>query len=456
MYKKARFGIFMLLSVLVVFSMLLSACAKKAEPTEAVEAQPEAGESAETQPEAATPTKLVVASFYPLDQVSGWAGMVEKFKAEHPGVEIEVQVTGWNDYMPKLLSQIAAGDPPDVAGVENSPFPAFVEKNMLTDLTPYMEKTSGFNPKDFFPHLLDRYTYEGKVYGIPYDAQPYAMLFFNPSLFDAAGVAYPTADTTWPELVAMAKKLTVTDASGAITQYGIVGANEERAFIFAWNGRYVDDLRNPTKCMLDSAETQKGLQFMVDMMYTDKVTLTPAIQESLGGSSMVDLFVSGKSAMLFGGFWNAVENPEGFAAINAKLVMGPTGPDGNRLYATGGTAYTVLNGSKNPDLAWEFIQYFMGKVGTEEAYKSAKGGAIYPPGNIDAFDWYMQQPVKFVDTIQADKDALGYIMFAPYNLAWNEINDKCITPNMDLIKRNTTSVEEGTQTICTCVNDMLK
>jgi multiple sugar transport system substrate-binding protein len=319
-----------------------------------------------------------------------------------------------------------------------------------------MERTEGFNPDDFFPHLLDRYTYDGKVYGIPYDAQPLAMLFFNPGIFDAAGVAYPTEDTTWPEMVEIAKKLTVTDDSGSITQYGIVGVNEPRAFIYAWNGRYVDDLRNPTKCMLDQPEAQKGLQFLVDMMYTDKVTLTPAIQESLGGSSMVDLFVSGKAPMLFGGFWNAVENPEGFAALNTKLIMGPTGPDGNRLYATGGTAYTIIKGSKNPDLAWEFIQYFMGKVGTEEAYKSATGGAIYPPGNIEAFDWYMQQPVEFVDTIQADKDALGYIIFAPYNLEWTEIESKCITPTMDLILRNETPVEEGTQTICTCVNDMLK
>lgn len=34
--------------------------------------------------------------------------------------------------------------------------------------------------------------------------------------------------------------------------------------------------------------------------------------------------------MLVGGFWNAVENPEGFKAINAKMVVAPTGPDGNR------------------------------------------------------------------------------------------------------------------------------
>jgi multiple sugar transport system substrate-binding protein len=347
MHKTSKFTIVVFVLAALAFSALLSACNAPAQPG----AAPEAGE---TQAEAGAPTKLVVASFYPVDQVSGWDGMVAKFKETHPNVEIEVQVTPWDEYQPKLLTQIASGNPPDVAGVENSPFPMFVEKNMLTDLTPYMEKTEGFNLADFFPHLLDRYTYDDKVYGIPYDAQPYAMLFFNPQMFDDAGLPYPTADMTWPDLVESAKQLTKYDDNGAITQYGILGGSEN-AFIYAWNGRYVDDLRNPTQCMLDQPEAQAGLQFWLDMMYEDKVTMTPAIQESLGGSSNVDLFTSGKAAMLFGGFWNAVENPEGMKAIDTHLVMAPTGPDGNRLYPTGGTAYTILNGSKNPDLAWEFV-----------------------------------------------------------------------------------------------------
>ena len=52
--------------------------------------------------------KLVIASFYPVDQVSGWQGLVDSFTAKHPGVTIEVQVTPFDQYMPKLLSQIAA------------------------------------------------------------------------------------------------------------------------------------------------------------------------------------------------------------------------------------------------------------------------------------------------------------------------------------------------------------
>ncbi|MBE2239979.1 MAG: twin-arginine translocation signal domain-containing protein, partial [Caldilineaceae bacterium] len=37
--------------------------------------------------------KLVVASFYAVDQTAGWAGLVDQFEQDHPGVTVETQVT---------------------------------------------------------------------------------------------------------------------------------------------------------------------------------------------------------------------------------------------------------------------------------------------------------------------------------------------------------------------------
>lgn len=161
--------------------------------------------------------KLVVASFYPIDKVSGWEGVVKEFKKIHPEVtEIEVQVTSGDEYLPKLLTQIASGTAPDVIAVENTPFPEFVAKGVVKDVTSYMEKTKGFSKKDFFSHLLDRYTVNGKVYGIPYDCQPQACLFYNKKLFDEAGVAYPNDKWRWEDLLKAAQKLTKSQEIGQL------------------------------------------------------------------------------------------------------------------------------------------------------------------------------------------------------------------------------------------------
>lgn len=397
---------------------------------------------------------LVVASFYPVDATAGWAGLVEDFETAHPGVTIETQVTAFAEYLPRLLTQIAGGDAPDVAGVENTPFPQFVDRGILLDVTDLLAATDGFTAEDFFPHLLDRYTYDGRIYGIPYDAQPYAMLYYNPALFDAAGVDYPTNDWNWDDMLAAAAALTVRDEAGNVTQYGMDVGSRWDYFVYGAGGGMVDDLRNPTMSMLDAPEAVEGIQFMVDLMHTHEVYPSPQTLEALGGASR-DFFLAGKTAMLIGGFWNAVFNPQGFADIGARIVIGPVKDTSNRIYPTGGTAYTVLESSEHKDLAWEFVVHFMGPAGYEAAYAAATLGSIYPPAHIPSYDWYLEQPIEFLDTIQPNQDALEFVRFSPYRLDWTEIRARCIDPDMDLILRGELPVAETLASISECVNSRL-
>ncbi len=397
---------------------------------------------------------LVVASFYPVDQTAGWAGLVEDFEAAHPGVTIETQVTSFAEYLPRLLTQIAGGDAPDVAGVENTPFPQFVDRGILLDLTDLLAATDGFTAGDFFPHLLDRYTYDGRIYGIPYDAQPYAMLYYNPALFDAAGVDYPTNDWNWDDMLAAAEALTVRDDAGNVTQYGMNVGSRWDYFVYGAGGGMVDDLRNPTMSLLDAPEAVEGIQFMVDLMHSHEVYPSPQTLEALGGASR-DFFLTGKTAMLIGGFWEAVFNPQGFADIGARIAIGPVKDTSNRIYPTGGTAYTVLESSEHKDLAWEFVVHFMGPAGYEAAYSAATLGSIYPPAHIPSYDWYLEQPIEFLDTIQPNQDALAFVRFSPFRLDWTEIRARCIDPDMDLILRGELPVEETLASISECVNSRL-
>lgn len=215
-------------------------------------------------------TKLVISSFYPLDTSAGWDAVVANFKELHPDVEIEVQITPGSQYLAKLVSQVAGNTAPDIAAIVNGSFPQFVNRNILEDLTPYLESTGGFDLASFFPRLLDRYTYDGTVYGIPYDAQPEAMLFYNPALFDEAGIDYPTNTWNWDDLLAAATKLTKTDNQGDVVQYGFDTTTWEY-FLYGGGGALVDDVRNPTQSLLDSQESIDAMQFYVDLMYTSKV-----------------------------------------------------------------------------------------------------------------------------------------------------------------------------------------
>lgn len=384
--------------------------------------------------------KLVVASFYPIDKVSGWKGVVEIFKKKHPDVDVEVQVTSGGEYLPKLLAQIASGTAPDVIGVENTWVPEFYEKNVMQDLTSYMMRTKGFTKKDFFPHLLKRYTIKGRVYGIPYDCQPVACLFYNKRLFQEAGIPFPNDSWRWDDLLNAAKKLTKAQGD-RIIQYGFDPQGNWLYFVYTNGGFLVDKVDNPTKCLLGNAKAINGVKFYLDLMYKHKVSPSPAFIQS-SGATPIDLFLTGRVAMSYGGFWTAVEHPKEFRDLNAGLVIAPAGPTGIRRYPTGGTMYTITRTSKIPEIAWDFITIWMGPEGHKAAYESAELGAIYPPAHIPSFKWYISQPNPFIENIQVNGEASKYAVFNPFHIRWSEISSRIVTPEMDLVLRNQKPVEE--------------
>ena len=403
--------------------------------------------------------KLVVSSFYPMDMVSGWNGLVDAFKESHPGVDVEVQITPLSQYLQKLTSQIAGGDSPDVSAVENSPFPQFVSRNILEDLTPYLEKTPDFSLEDFFPVLIDRYSVDGRIYGIPYDAQPRAMMFYNPAMFAAAGVDVPTSDWNWEDFRLASK--TIADASGDEQQYGAclsMNADESWVqFVYNGGGTLVDDNRNPTKATMDQPAAVEASKFWLDMMFEDKSMPTMDSLEAMGQASQAckTLFLNNRSAMIIAGIWLAIESPQAFKDLGAKMVMAPVKDTENRVYPTGGTAYTILKSSKNKELAWEFLTQFLGRTGYEEAYKEAPLGAIYPPAHLPSYEWYARQDLEFVDSMEPNQQALEHIRFAPYLLNWSEIDTTCVKPEIDLMARQLSEVEPTLAKIAACVDSKL-
>jgi multiple sugar transport system substrate-binding protein len=394
----------------------------------------------------ATPSTLVVACFYPVDQTAGWKGLVADFEEKHPGVKVTTQVSPWAEYLPKLLTQLAAGTPPDVLGVENTPFIQFVRKEVVADLTPWLDKDPVFKPEDFFPKLIDRYTIDGRVFGIPYDVQPMCSLFYNKGLFEEANVGYPAREWRWDNLLDAALKLT-KEEGGRVTQYGFHTAEsmvDRQFFVFSNGGAVVDDVKNPTRATFDNPKTVEGVRYWADLINKHKVSPQPAFFVGAGAGAG-DLFATGRLAMFLGGYWEFVFAPDKFKQVNLGLQLGPAGPDGTRGYATGGTAYCVATGTKQEAVAWEFVKFFMGMPGYEAAFKEAQYGVIYPPAYIPAYESYVfaKHPNPPIENMTINGDAAEYAHFTPHHPKWVEIRDIIILPISTLIANGEKDPEEG-------------
>ncbi|MFL6125978.1 ABC transporter substrate-binding protein [Actinophytocola sp.] len=128
---------------------------------------------------------------------------VRRYAAAYPDAKVEVQ---WNpgDYDSKIVTALQNSAVPDV-------FEAQVKVDWVRQkqVVP-LDDLLGDTRDDFVSTLLESQTVDGKLYGIP-QAIDTQVLYYRPSLLDAAGVAPPA---TLDELVAAAKRLNTGGVRG--------------------------------------------------------------------------------------------------------------------------------------------------------------------------------------------------------------------------------------------------
>lgn len=276
---------------------------------------------------------------------------IEAFEAEHPGVTVELEYIP-EDYETKIDTLIAGGAAPDVIYGHPYQLRKWYALGALLDLSDLYE-AKGLNDDSIYDtSFYKNFEYEGAKVGT-INGQDIILLYYNKTLFDAAGVDYPSEGWTWDDFIEAAQALTITE-DGKTTQYGVsLGASYTIAELFIWShgGAIVDDTyATDAEIVVDSPETIAGLQLMSDIVNTYKVSPTPESAGVFGGS-----FEAGNVAMKFDGAWAPVflKDVEG---LDWDMIVVPKGPEGRKtavLYA----GYGVYKDSQNPELAREFAAF---------------------------------------------------------------------------------------------------
>src|SRR3954454_19869752 len=147
-------------------------------------------------------TKIVV--WLQNDAQSGWPEAValanRNFKAQHPGVDVDVQYQTWGTHLQKFDAGLVGGDAPDVIELGNSEMTKYMAAGAFKTLT-----QSAFpNNKTWLQGLKTSCQYNGKLFGVPYYAGARAVIY-RKDQFRAAGVK--GVPQTLQQYVAAGKKL---------------------------------------------------------------------------------------------------------------------------------------------------------------------------------------------------------------------------------------------------------
>ena len=372
------------------------------------------------------------------------------WQAEHPEIKIVFEHTPYTGYISKILTRIAGGAAPDIIATEVDYFVTFATKGVLEDLTPYeVADPKGFDKSDFFPQIIDRFTYQGKLLAIPRDIAPYACVFYNKKVFDEAKLPYPTDDWTWSDMLRDARELTKKDSAGRIIQYGFYTWAWED-FVYGNGGGLVDNVKNPKKTRLGDDRSLMGLQFYADLINLYEASPTPTVFSNFGmGEDR--MFANGRIAMFLSGIW---ETPR-FRNYNFEwdVVMFPKNDKGVRAFGTGGTGYALLKSSKHKKAAWEVIKALTGPEGQRQF---AKRGLAQPArisvAKSDAFAGDTAAPANK----KMLNEAVQYAVFSPFHPRWRESEEKYIRPELDLVFNGKKTAAEAAKKLVSEVNAQLQ
>ena len=104
---------------------------------------------------------------------------VTRFEAENPDIKVEVTTIPFTEYQQRLLTAVQAGNGPDVSTVDQIWVSPFATAGVLQPLDDLIAKSSVVKPEAFFKGGWDSVTYDGHVWGIPFNAEVWFFAYVN-------------------------------------------------------------------------------------------------------------------------------------------------------------------------------------------------------------------------------------------------------------------------------------
>ncbi|MBJ6987144.1 MULTISPECIES: extracellular solute-binding protein [unclassified Devosia] len=282
-------------------------------------------------------------------------GVNDLFKAAN-GAEVDSSFLGWGDYWPKLATETAGGNSPDIVQMDYRFIVEYAKRGAIAPLDEYVGnqlKLDGFDADQLEGGKVD-----GKLYGISLGANSVAQLV-NVAAFEEAGIDLPNRDTTYDDIRAMGEAFLSKNIRGGI--------------------RVIAD-GSGSEPMLDNWLRQKGLALYTadgklgfdadaaiewftfwNQMRADKICVDAETQAlDTNGPLETTMVVMGKSAMMPSNSNQLV----GFQALMTDKVTITSYPRiaagvGGGHYRKPSMFFSIGGSSKNKELAAEYLSYFI-------------------------------------------------------------------------------------------------
>ena len=434
---KAKKVVALMLSTIMAFSLAGCGGSKEAAPADNAAATTDTAATTEAAGEEAAPEAMqgsvegeLTVTIQDENQRPGLQEIIDDWSAQS-GVKATIQVVKWDDYWTLLEAGASGGELPDVFWMHSNQAQKYMENDMLLDLTDKIAASDKIDLNNYYEGIVNLYQSEGKQYAIPKDIDTIA-LWYNKTIFDEMGVAYPDDTWTWDDFADAAAKLTNEEHWG----YAIAPSNNQDSFynvVYSMGGNIISD--DKKKSGYDDPATIKAMTLITDMVKAGYCPDLNTISEN--GADV--LFQSGKAAMVTQGSWMlAGFRDNEYTHDNCDVAVLPKdATTGKRVSIYNGLGWAAANG-KNLDAAWSLIEY----LGTKEAQEKQaelgvtmaayKGCSDLWKNSVDCFDL-----TGHMDMLNAE------LVFRPYSrntVIWEDMSKEML--------KDAWTGDKDTETVC--------
>ena len=226
--------------------------------------------------------------------------MAADFEKENPGIKVKPVYSGtYQESIVKALTAFKSGQPPHVAVLLSTDMFTLIDEDAIV---PIDGLASGADDRKWLGGFFDSFMMNsrtgGKTWGVPFQRST-VVLYWNKELFKQAGLDPDKGPANWAQMVEYAKKLTRTDASGNVTQWGVkIPSSGFPYWLFQGlttpNGALLMNEAG-TETYFDKPEVIEALQYWVDLSAKHKVMPGGVIE---WGTTPKDFFEK-KAAMIW-------------------------------------------------------------------------------------------------------------------------------------------------------------
>jgi len=371
---------FTIVSLLMLLSILLAACASTATPapTQApanTSAAP-ATTSTEASQEPITLKFTIWGSQKHIDMINSIAAEYEK---THPNITVQVESIDYGDYFTKVPLELSGNDKPDLGWLVDTTALEWANDGTLADLGPAVKNDPDYDYNDISTGAMGLWVKGDAVYGIPFSTSPY-FITYNKDLFAQAKLQTPdqslaAGNWTWETLAADAKAIAALGKG--YYGYEPMDTLDESPWdnLVPVMQAYGGDAWNAdgTTCELTQSGSEAGIQVLYNMMFVDKSMVPPGETADIS---------TGKVGMAL----QQLSRLSGLQGVSFKWDIAPlpSGPAGYKPLI-GQAAVVVFNASPHKDAAIDFLKFFTNKENSttqEQFFPQARksvldSGALY-------------------------------------------------------------------------------